>query len=86
MRTNGEADHRIGWRGRLAAVLVMIAIAYPFSRGPATYCLARGWMAPKVFDALYRPIKRDIGTADGYTRWWGWLADLHDPDWRARTL
>lgn len=81
MRTNREADQRTGWRGRLAAVLVLIAIAYPPSCGPATYCLARGWMSPVAFDALYEPISVTSARTDGYTRWLGWLADWHDPNW-----
>lgn len=68
MRQNRDRRQTVRWMSQIGAILLLLAIAYPFSCGPAAYCMARGWMSPKVFDALYRPINVISARLHGYRR------------------
>ena len=79
-------EPRPWWKKKrwVTALALWVAVAYPLSAGPATYCQVRGWFPWELNNAAYAPLALAVRTSSGLTRtlksyveWWLRLAQEH---------
>ena len=74
---NQREPWKLRWLVWCGGCLIVLAVAYPLSWGPAVlYCSQRGWLPLEVQHDLYRPLAKvleDIslhGPMHQYLGWW----------------
>lgn len=75
---------RPSWKRKrwIAAIVLLLLLAYPATLGPANYALVRRWLPPGPFFKVYQPLMSMMDEEHGllrrYATWWAELGMRHE--------